>query len=402
LGNLNIPTKIDEFTTEWLTSALRETGVLREASVSRVEHEVLGEGEGFMGQVIRLKLELDRQEDGAPETLIAKMPTNVKENRAIGELIGAYEREILFYGDLAPRVPLRTPRTYYSAMEGNRTSQRDVDGAAKLDTFPMWLIRLMMILVTWIVSRRTRRYVLLIEDLAPGRVGDQVAGCGIEEAGGILSAIARVHADFWRSSELSQNHWLRAQNLNPRTMHSVYLKNRTGFAERFRARAPASFEPSLGWLDENGVELLQSFHVTAPETLLHGDMRLDNVSFFPAEGSAPEPVVLFDWQLAGRGPGAYDVAYFLSGALAADTSPEDVVELVRGYHTALTAEGIEDYAFEDFLRDYRRGLLIVLHRISSTNTMELGDDRGVELIALWLGRTLARLRDVDYDALLKT
>jgi hypothetical protein len=34
--------------------------------------------------------------------------------------------------------------------------------------------------------------------------------------------------------------------------------------------------------------------------------------------------------------------------------------------------------------------------------MELGDDRGVELIALWLERTLARLRDVDYDALLKT
>ncbi len=183
---------------------------------------------------------------------------------------------------------------------------------------------------------------------------------------------------------------------------SVFLKNRSDFSERFRARAPASFEPSLRWLDGRAEELLRAFYDSAPETLLHGDMRLDNVSFFPAGESGLEPIVLFDWQLAGRGPGAYDVAYFLSGALASDVSPEAAVELVRGYHSALVGEGIEGYAFEDCLRDYRRALLSVLHRISSTDSMELGNQRGVELIALGLERTLARLRDVDYDALLDT
>jgi len=354
-----------------------------------------------MGQVVRLHLELDRPEEGAPASLIAKIPTLVKQNRAIGELMGAYEREILFYDSLAPRLSLRSPRTFYSAMEGSVTSQREAEGAAMLDRYPMWLIRLMMVFVTWLVSRRTRRYVLLIEDLQPGRVGDQVAGCRPEEADRILREIAKVHAQFWRSDELGDNYWLRAQNLNPRTMHCVYLKNRPGFGERFRDNAPVSFEPTLRWLDENAVALLRSFHGAAPETLLHGDMRLDNVSFSPPEPAtngnpAEEPIVFFDWQLTSRGPAAYDVAYFLSGALAADAPADTVAELVRGYHAALVAEGIDDYPLEDCLRDYRRALLSVLHRISSTDTMEFGDDRGFRLIA----RTLARLEGLDYDALL--
>ena len=136
LSGADIPTTIDELTSEWLTRSLRETGVLREARVTGVGHEILGAGEGFMGRVIRLHLKLDRPEEGAPETLIAKLPTNLKENRAIGELLGAYEREILFYGGVAPRLSVRSPRSYYSAMEGSGTSQREADGAAKLDRSP--------------------------------------------------------------------------------------------------------------------------------------------------------------------------------------------------------------------------------------------------------------------------
>ncbi len=391
---------VNEFTSEWLTRALRQTGVLRSACVRAVKHEPLGEGEGFMGQVFRLHLAFDLAEAGAPATLIAKIPTNIKQNRAVGELLGAYEREILFYESLAPRLSLRTPRMYYSAMEGSRTSSREAAGAAFIDNYPIWLIRLVMRFVTWSASRRTRRYVLLIEDLEPGQVGDQIAGCSSAEAGHVLGEMAKAHAQFWRNTELQQCYWLRAQNLNPRTMHSMFLKNRPDFVERFRDTAPANFEPSVRWLEQNAVELQRTFYATAPETLLHGDMRLDNVTFFPAEEPEPQPVVLFDWQLAGRGPGIYDIAYFLSGALTSDVSSESVVELVRGYHGTLVALGIDDYPFDTCLRDYRRALLSVLHRISSTDTLELGDDRGARLIALWLERTLEQLRDVDYDSLL--
>ncbi|MCP5040457.1 MAG: phosphotransferase [bacterium] len=402
MPDLAIPTTLEELTSDWLNRALRERGVLRDAQVTSLRVEVLGAGEGFMGEVARLHPDYDRPEQGAPTTLIAKIPTTVGDNRSIGELIGAYEREIYFYDTIAPHLPIDTPRSYFSAMDAGPGSDKDAKGAAMLDPLPMWLIRLVMRLVTWIVSRRKRRYVLLISDLEPGRVGDQVAGCTQEEAAQILSAIAKVHAKYWSSPRLDESAWLRRQDLNPRTMQCIFLGNLAIFKERLAAGAPESLEPSLRWLEARAVELLKTFHVSSPETLLHGDMRLDNVSFKPAQGSEPQGVVLFDWQLAGRGPGAYDVAYFLSGALEVDAPAEVAVDLVRGYHDELVAQGIDDYPLEDCLRDYRRGLLAVLHRVCSTGTMELRDERAFRLFSMWLERALARLQGVDYDSLLST
>jgi hypothetical protein len=400
LSDAIIPTTFDEVTSDWLTRSLRESGVLDKAAVTSVKVDVLGEGEGFMGIIGRLHLEYDEPEADAPATLIAKIPTPVKDNRSIGELVGAYEREIHFYDTVAPQLPVETPRSYYAAMEAGRSSEKDAEGAAMLDRAPVWLIRLLMRLVTWVVSRRQRKYILLISDLQPGRVGDQVKGCTADEAAQILSAIAKVHVQYWRSPSLDERTWLRRQDLNPRTMHCIFEDNVGVFRERLGPRSPASLEPSLRWLESRAIDLLKAFHVSSPETLLHGDMRLDNVSFKPKAESGEEPVVLFDWQLAGRGPGAYDVAYFLSGALTADIPADVARDLVRHYYDELVAGGIDEYSFDDCLRDYHRALLAVLHRVSSTGTVELGNERGVELIAMWLERTLARLDGVDYDALL--
>jgi len=182
-------------------------------------------------------------------------------------------------------------------------------------------------------------------------------------------------------------------------MHALFLKHGPGFARNFRERAPAGLDAGIAWLDVHAVELLCAFHASSPNTLLHSDLRLGNV-ILPLGDRVGEPIVFFDWQLAGRGPGAYDVAYFLSGALAADAPDCDDLDLVRSYHAALVANGVAGYALDDCIRDYRRRLLTVFHRISSTDTLDVGSDRGHELFALWLERTLARLHDVDFDSLL--
>ena len=85
--------------------------------------ERLGHGQGFIGELARLHLEFDRPESAAPRSLIAKLPTPVAENRVLGELLGAYEREILFYQELAPELPIRLPLTYYSDFDPDRGSQ---------------------------------------------------------------------------------------------------------------------------------------------------------------------------------------------------------------------------------------------------------------------------------------
>ncbi len=84
----HIPEKLADLTPEWLTGALRENGVLREARVVKVASQVLGEGQGFIGDVARLELSLDREEQAAPRTLIVKLPTARATNRGLGQLGG--------------------------------------------------------------------------------------------------------------------------------------------------------------------------------------------------------------------------------------------------------------------------------------------------------------------------
>jgi Ser/Thr protein kinase RdoA (MazF antagonist) len=391
-----IPEHLDELTAEFLTSALRERGFLEKARVTDVEREPLGDGEGFLGVIARLRLRYDEDEPAAPRSLIAKLPTSAKSNRVMGELMGAYRREILFYEDLAPRVPLRTPVAYYAAFDDQPKREREEKMAGALDKLPMWMVGGVMSWARFVTGRRNNRYLLLIEDLAPGRVGDQVEGGSVEECSRVLSAIAGAHAAFWNSPLLASRTWLSRQDMNPRMRHGAYLGARGAFKKRQKKLLDRGLDRHLAWLDENGVEVAIALHRDAPDTLIHCDFRFDNL-VFDDHATAPG-VAVFDWQLVGVGAAAYDVAYLLSGALHADEDPETEMSLLRGYHDALTGSGAvqaSSYDFSTFLRDYRRALYLVLAVVASTDDMEMGNDRGIHLMDRWAERTFARLRGVD-------
>ena len=102
----------------------------------------------------------------------------------------------------------------------------------------------------------------------------------------------------------------------------------------------------------------------------------------------------------GVGAAAYDVAYLLSGGLPADAKPETVARLLRGYHAALVEGGVGDYPFDRFMRDYHRGLLVTWASGAMSDSMQMGEDRGIELMDEWARRAFARLRDVDPNQLL--
>ena len=73
--------------------------------------------------------------------MIAKLPTPIAQNRVLGELLGAYEREILFYEELAPELPLRVPATYYTAFDPDVGSRYQEQIVGTMDRLPVWLIR---------------------------------------------------------------------------------------------------------------------------------------------------------------------------------------------------------------------------------------------------------------------
>ena len=154
---MSFPTSIDEITPEWLTDALKSTDAIRDSTVKSFETTILGEGAGFIGQLARLTLSYDQPETGSPSALVAKAPALAPENRQLGDLFRFYERECRFYEDLATRVELRTPRCYYIGMDTQRGD-----------------------------------FLLLLEDLAPAQVGDQLKGCSSAEVELALRDLATV------------------------------------------------------------------------------------------------------------------------------------------------------------------------------------------------------------------
>jgi len=393
-----IPQQLEDLTPDWLTHALKEQGHLCDARVASVEIELLGEGEGFMGVVARLHLGYEGESGAAPATLIVKLPSGTDSNRMIAELVGAYWREIHFYRELTEEVPIPTPRHFYSALTADPMRPWLDTIMRVVDRMPGWFVDPMMAHAKGMMGRSEHRYLLLMEDLAPATPGDQLAGGTPETCEKVLKAAAKVHAGFWQNPILDPCFWLTDLSVTARIRHRMYCEARVAFLDQFGKRLGDFGRDVMEWHDRNGVRLQRTLHLETPRTLIHGDLRLDNIFF--NESGADTQVIFADWQLMGRGPGAYDIAYLLSGALAEDISPSTEEALLRHYWDELEHNGVANYPFDRFLRDYWRGLMAVFQIHGTADTVDVGDGRGGELMELWLDRALARLRNARLDELL--
>ena len=312
--------------------------------------------------------------------MIAKLPKLA--NRAMGELLGAYERENMFYTDMAASLPLATPRMYYGDFDRDKASEKQEQILRAANRMPRWLNNSMMGLAGRIAAGKKRRYILLLEDIQ-AEPGDQLKGASVERTASVVESIAKAHAMFWNQS-LTDRFWLLPLNIDSRMRHGMYKNSQPSFREVFASEITAGLGHFADVVVDRGAAMLDEL-CTAPPTLVHCDLRLDNVFF------RDEEVVIFDWQLVRRGPAAYDIAYLLSGALGVDTTTRDIEALLSTYHRALGRGGVGDYDFQRFKRDFTLGLHTVLLSLASIYQVDLGDGRGVELIRGWIQRLHARL-----------
>jgi len=396
---LDIPLDPAAITCDWLTYALRESKLLLEDSDESVidfEMKVVGEGAGFMGEVIQLKLSLSSTDVKSPTSMILKIPTSSK-NRQAGQGMGIYEREIRFYKEFRHHINVRTPVFYYGAMERALDPKQGLAIFRFINRMPTWLMWFVFRLLSWLGSRKKLGFVLLIEDLGYLRVGDQLAGCSGNDAKRALSIMASLQARFWQSQTLTEFGWIIPFELTIKISQALYMQTLPKYVAANSAQLSQRDRQLLEWLKSNGMELMNKLS-NRPYTLLHGDFRLDNM-FFDDEN---DDVVLMDWQSPGCGPAGLDLSYFLSASMAADVTDEEMDQLIEYYRLQLAESGVE-ITREQMRWDYEAGMLVVLLRVIPAeyqDAVDLGDARGHDLVITWIARVFSKLQHVDLDKIL--
>ena len=353
MSKASIPTTPDAITPEWLSEVLG-------APVVAIHKQMVGTGQ--MGDSVRLTLEYD----GAPKTdqptsLVAKLPAQDPTSRATAAAVRSYEIEVSFYRELLPTLPVRAPRCY----EARHDPVSD-------------------------------DFILLLEDLAPARQGDQLSGCSIDEARLAVAELPKLHAPRWGDPVLTTLPWLHRNTDDSAVMTTMLV---TGLYDGFRTRYADRLEPEVFELCERFIPRLGAYLTTRPGawTVAHGDYRLDNLLFGTAEGGPPVAVV--DWQTVAHGPGVADLSYFIgAGLLAADRHAHED-DLVREYHAAMNAAGV-DLDWDDCWEQYRRYTFAGLMMAVAASMLVEQTDRGDDMFMAMANRHGRHALDLDAESLL--
>lgn len=374
----DLPQTPDELAPEFLTQALSE--LLDGRRVTSVQSEPVGTDDGMVALLYRLHLGLEDGSD-AP-TVIAKVPNEVAEVRATAQIVGVYEREIRAYLDLLPGLPIPTPAVHVARFDPDPAEKVQPTLKRVMDALPVPIMRRLLRPLFAVAGASSRRYLLVIDDLAPAATGVQ-DGDAIERVEAALGVLARLHAHHWERRGLDRAPWL--DELGDTTLIRAYWRRHR---DRITARHDALGAEWFARLDtlDSLYGLLMEQLAASPATLLHGDPRLTNF-LYPAEGDP----FLIDWQIVSVGPAAWDVAYLLNGGLTDDQCGRRD-ELVEGYLDALSAEGV-DVDRAAFERDLARASLAVAFRMVVSEDITASDELGETGVTTMIRRMITRMGD---------
>ena len=157
-----------------------------------------------------------------------------------------------------------------------------------------------------------------------------------------LDHMADLHATFWQTPD----------DIDVVSNRARYLELSPHTAEREAALGSTHHVPPLigeGWplltkvaptgaaivtpLATDPTPLLDALAGT-PETLVHGNWKLDNLGTDPQERT-----ILLDWELPGRGPALSDLAWYLS--INCRRLPQPKEDAIDAYREALERRGID-------------------------------------------------------------
>ncbi len=332
-------------------------GIAPGPRLTSLQFEPVATGVGLLSSVWRGRLTWERAGAG-PASVIVKAPSAEPGNRRVVEWFGYDRREAGAYRHLLPHASGLAPAAWLA----------DSD-------------------------------LLVLDDLGGHETPDQLAGADTATTGAVIQALARLHAAFWGDATLVDHDWL------PGPTDPVVA----GYGDLFDM-SWGPFCDRYGWLTtqqrqaaeraRQDFEAAIAHAASRPPTLLHGDARLDNVLVDGpgpgSEGGVAPGAVLIDWQLATRGQGAYDLAFFVSGSL--DTGARQAMgdEVLRRYHRALADHGV-DVGLDQIEHDFRMGLVQNLpNPITAVIGVTPPTDRGRQVLEVNAHRALSTLVDMGF------
>lgn len=357
----SFPLQVEELTTDWLQSALSD--VLGGQRIESFSPEVIGVGEGFMGQLARLQLSFAGEAGAAPRSVIAKFASTKPETREMARDQKAYDREIGFYRDIGHEAGVPVPTCYYSEMDAD-----------------------------------SYHFILLLEDLAPGVPSDQVVGTRKETSRQVIEQFARLHAQWWNSDDLQRHDWARW------VMQEVSMEDGlVQFHESMRSAEETGRFDAYPEIKRLLPLLPPLFKVDPappfPFTLTHGDLRSDNVIEPGPEGGR---FAIIDWQLAGIGDPVYDVARWLVQSISIEDRRETEEELLKLYHARLVEYGVRRYSYRKFVNAYKINITLVLVMFSmSMDAIDQSSERAQALFHEFYARLDAALVDWEIEKILR-
>jgi hypothetical protein len=326
----------DDITSLWMGRVL---GV-DDAQVERVQ----AIGTGQMSQNYRVEFRVD----GEHRSVVVKLASSNETSRATGVQMGAYWREVEFYRNLAPKLGWPIPKCDLAVND-------ETDG--------------------W--------FTLVLEDVAGGTQGDQIAGCTVDEARTALASLAAIQAPVLGNPGVG-GPWLNLPNMLSQELLSSLLP---AFTERYAGR----IKPAHVEVCRRFVSCLDAWWLSkgAPEGLVHGDFRLDNLLF------TTDSAAVVDWQTVMWGPALLDAAYFLGGALSPEERRTHERELIGEYHAGLIRRGVEGLGWEQCWQEYRKWSFWGVTMVIGASMLVVQTERGDDMFMTLLDRACSQVLDLD-------
>jgi thiamine kinase-like enzyme len=307
---------------ERLTEALRRSGVVGLASVSKVA--VMSSLKKLRSHTLRLRLDYQGPAGDAPSSVILKMG----HLDSAGRSSYANDREIAFYRDIAPAMPDGLVPRCFECVEATDTSA----------------------------------WHLLLEDLTDSHF---IATAWplpptLDQCESIVRAQARLHAAWWDNSRLGTSvaSWRDADAFD-RDLRSL-AEQFARFTDRFGEMMPPGRRDLYQRLLARAPRLLARYHSHRNLTIIHGDAHSWNC-FLPRHGGS-EDVRLIDWEAWTIDTATDDLAYMMAMLWYPDRRRRMERPLLDLYHAALQTHGVSGYDRQALDDDYRLSALWLITR----------------------------------------